>query len=208
MSWLPVASGILEQWTELQGFFRMKASQNDYKASTLADILEDPSNLLYVIFLTSVLREVHLVNLGFEQTNADITKMYSDLRVLFVSLCARVLKSEAIVETSRPGVLRSVEIQMLQKALSDTSNLRPLDRVDFGDTFQKVLPNLHISSEKLKIVRERCADYILCLCNQLSNRLPSNIEVIEKIKNLAPHLALERSARPLFEHLPFDLIGK
>jgi len=151
----------------------MKASQNDYKASTLADILEDPSNLLYVTFLsTSVLREVHLVNLGFEQTNADITKMYSDLRVFFfVSLCARVLKSEAIVETSRPGVLPSVEIQILQKALSDTSNLQPLDRVDFGDTFQKVLPNLHISIEKLKIVRERCADYILCLCNQLSNRL-------------------------------------
>jgi len=25
---------------------------------------------------------------------------------------------------------------------------------------------------------------------------------------LAPHLALEKSARPLFEHLPLDLIGK
>lgn len=86
MSWLPVASGILDQWTELQGFFRMKASENDYKALTLAGIFEDSSNLLYVTFLKSILREVHSVNLAFEQTNADITKVYSDLRVLFFSL--------------------------------------------------------------------------------------------------------------------------
>ena len=208
MSWLPVASGILDQWTELQGFFRMKASENDYKASTLAEIFEDPSNLLYMTFLRSILREVHSVSLAFEQTNADVTKVYSDLRSLFFSISARVLKSEAIAETSRPGVLRSVEIQMLQKLLSDACNLRPLERVNFGDAFQKVLRNLHISPEKLKIVQERCADYILCLCNQLSNRLPSNIEVIEKIKTLAPRLALERTARPLFEQLPLDLIGE
>lgn len=208
MSWLPVASGILDQWTELQGFFRMKASENDYKALTLAGIFEDPSNLLYVTFLKSILREVHTVNLAFEQTNADITKVYSDLRVLFFSLSARVLKSKMIAETSKPGVLRSIEIQMLQKALSEAHNLRPLDRVNFGDAFQKVLLNLHISPEKLKTVRERCADYILCLCNQLSNRLPHNIETVEKMKNLAPRFALERIARPLFEQLPLDLVGE
>lgn len=86
MSWFPVASEILDQWTELRGFFRMKASENDYKALTLAKILEDPSNLLYVVFMKSILREVHVVNLVFEQTNADITKIYSDLRILFFSL--------------------------------------------------------------------------------------------------------------------------
>jgi len=208
MSWLPVASGILDQWTELQGFFRLKAFENDYKAQTLAGIFEDPSNLLYVTFLKSILREVHLVNLAFEQTNADVTKVYSDLRVLLFSLCSRILKPEAIAETSRPGVLRSNEIQMLQKILLEAYNLQPLERVNFGDAFQKVLLSLDISPEKLKTVRERCADYILCLCNQLSNRLPSNIEVIEKIKTLAPRFALERTARPLFEQLPLDFVGE
>lgn len=134
--------------------------------------------------------------------------MYSDLRVLFFSLSARILKSQSIAETSRPGVLRSVEIQMLKKALSEAHNLRPLEQVNFGDTFQKVLLSLHISSEKLKTVRERCADYILCLCNQLSDRLPANIEIIEKMKNLTPQSALERTARPSFEQLPLDFVGE
>ncbi|XP_036149417.1 uncharacterized protein LOC118647840 isoform X2 [Monomorium pharaonis] len=120
MSWLPVASEILNQWTELHGFFRIKASENDYKALTFTEILDDPTNLLYVTFLKSILREVHFVNLAFEQTNVDITKVYSDLRVLFFSLSARVsLSAQSIAETSRSGVLRSVEIQMLKKALSE-----------------------------------------------------------------------------------------
>lgn len=96
---------------------------------------------------------------------------------------------------------------MLENLMTDSINLRPLDRVDFRYSFENLKTKLNISSEKIQIVQGRCADYILCLCTQIFNRLPSNIDVIEKIKFFSPTLALARESRPLFKQLLFELIG-
>lgn len=101
------------------------ASQpKDFKVITLANFYQDNSNLLYLTFLKTTLKEVNMLNLAFEHTNADITKLYSDLRNLVFNISKRVLKERAITETYRPGVLRVDEIKMLKNAFSNINIIR------------------------------------------------------------------------------------
>jgi len=96
---MPVATVILEQWNPLKTYF---STQTDFTAETVAKLLDD-ENKLYLTFVKSILQEVNTVNLAFEQTKADITLLYSDLRSMVFSLVGRVLKPSVIAEAGRPG---------------------------------------------------------------------------------------------------------
>lgn len=52
----------------------------------------DDTNLLYLLFLSPILKEVTKVNVIFQASDANITKIYSDLRILLVSTARRVFK--------------------------------------------------------------------------------------------------------------------
>ena len=95
------------------------------------------------------------MNLSFEKTEADVTKLYTDLRTLVFSLAGRIVKPSAISETARPGMLRCDEIEMLKDCHKNPSNLLPLDRANFGDSFSKLLPILNLSEEDLAAVRKK-----------------------------------------------------
>lgn len=130
MTWLPTSTVILKQWMELKEYFKVASTSNDFKAATLYHLYNEPCNRLYLTFLRSVLEAVNLVNLAFQQGDADVTKLYADLRRLVFSMCARVLTEKAIAQTQRPGVLRSDELQMLKDAFKFKINVKPVDRVD------------------------------------------------------------------------------
>lgn len=72
-------------------------------------------------------------------------------------------------------MLKSAELQMLKDALYQSNTFRPLDQIDFGSTFETLKSQLQLPEDKLKEIQSKCADYILCLCNQIISRVPSNI---------------------------------
>lgn len=205
--WLPVSSIIVGQWYDLREYFSREAQTNttDLRLTNLSNLYNDDSNLLYLTFLKSTLKDVDIMNLAFEHTNADITKLYGDLRNLVYSISRRVVKERAIAETYNPGTLRLDEVEMLQSALKSSDNLIPIDQVQFGENFSQLSRTLQISQRTMNAVRSNCGNYLLILCRQLLDRMPLNIKVIDKIKNFSPKLVLSRLGRPTFNQLPLDL---
>lgn len=46
-----------------------------------------------------------------------------------------------------------------------------------------------MNHQEVKIIKERCRDFLICLCEQLQSRIPDNITLLEKINLLSPELA-------------------
>lgn len=203
--WVPVSELILNQWHELKGFFALQ--RGDHMASELVKLMSDKCNQLYLLMLKSVLTRVDKVNLMFEHTDADVTKLYSDLRGLVFSIAGRILKPEALPQTSRPGVLRTDELTVLRSALQNTSNLLPLDRAEFGKSFKDLLSVAGLPERTVTSLRQSCGEFVFSLCNQLLDRLPTNLPSIEKMKFLQPKLVLAKKERPIFEQLPLEFAG-
>ncbi|KAK3924016.1 Zinc finger MYM-type protein 1 [Frankliniella fusca] len=160
----------------------------------------------YLTFIKSVLGEVHAVSLAFEHTNADVTKLYTDMRGLVYGLAGRVLKHEAIAETTRPSVLRQDEFAMFKAAFANAANLRSTDNIKFGDNFTELVKHLTIPADALNHVQAKCGNYLLTLCRQLLDRMPSNLDSITKLKFFTPRLVLARVGRPEFHQLPLDIL--
>ena len=96
---------------------------------------------------------------------------------------------------------------MLKKALGDSANHLPLDRLNFGDSFNRLLSVANLPEEEVKTLRQKCGEYIFCLCNQLIERLPANLDAISKLKFLSPRFVFAKMGRPTFQQLPVEFAG-
>ena len=191
-----------------RSFFKKQAETGDLRAKHLSDLLEDDSNLLLMIFVRNVLHSVAPVNLAFESTEADVTKLFIDLRNLTFTLAGRILYTTALPQTERPGALRVDEVSALRDALLRPDNLLPVDRINLGDAFRTALQCMKIEQGKLLKVHKFCGSYLFRLCLQLVERLPPNLHVVSKIRYLAPPLVLARVGRPTFQQLPLEFLDK
>ncbi|KAK3915985.1 Zinc finger MYM-type protein 1 [Frankliniella fusca] len=212
LSWLPGCEFIVSNWIEMREFFGIAvANAKDDKARAAAShihaLYKDQALYLYMLFLRNILREVQKVNLAFQHTNADVTKLHSELRKLIFSVASRILKDQAMPKVDRAGVIRMNEIRALQEAMRNSANHLPLDMANFGEAFRTAVPNCKLSEAELRTVRNTCGQYIYTLCIQLFDRLPSNIEAVEKLRFFRPNYALAVSARPKFRQLPLDLLS-
>ncbi|KAK3924462.1 Zinc finger MYM-type protein 1 [Frankliniella fusca] len=210
LSWLPPCEFIVSQWVEMRAFFGIvvanaKDSKTKASASEVLALYKDQSLYLYLLFLRGILRQVNKVNLAFQHTNADVTKLHTELRELVFSVARRIVKEQAIPATERSSVIRMNEIEALRRAVTTPANLLPLDRAGFGESFRVAVSPSNLSEEELRTVRNTCGQYLYNLCLQLFDRLPSNVESVEKLRHLRPHIALARVARPQFRQLPLDL---
>ena len=148
------------------------------------------------------------VSKAFEQTNADITKLYTDLRSQVLALAGRILKPQCLAQAARPGMLRCDEVRMLKAALRNGENLLPVDRVSLGDAFLKTAQADNVPAEELKTVRHKCGEYIFTLCNLLLDKLPDNLDAINKLKYLIPRVVMgPQEKRPTFKQLPTEFSG-
>lgn len=208
--WYPAVKRILEQWTELKSLFSGMASSGDFTARQLNLMYQDQRNLLYLTFLKPVLHDVNEINLIFQATHADITKLYSDLRVLIFSLASRFLSQRAIKQSEYSGVLRKAEIDMLKEALSKRDSYLPYDRVDMGRNFNLMTasPHLAIPPDEILAIRERCTKFLIVLVQELLERMPNNISTVEKLRFLTPKAVMASVGRSNFEQLPLELVGK
>lgn len=207
--WLPVSSIVVDQWDDIGAFLQTQSllpeNQGDTTLSTLLPLLEDSANLLYLTFMRTILKDVDRVNQAFEHTNADITKLFTDLRNLVFSIAGRILKDQAICETARPAVLRLDVAEMLKRALPNPDNHLPFDQVKFGENFKQLARSADLPADALRDVKLNCCSYLLSLAHQLVDRLPSNLGAIRKLQNLKPRNALAKVGRPAFDQLPLDL---
>jgi len=166
------------------------------------------SNKLYLIFLRTTLSGVQKVSSAFEQTEADVTKLYTDLRSQVLVLAGRILKPQCMAEVARPGMLRVDEIHVLKTVLADPANLLPVDRVNLGETFRKQAQTDNVPIDVLNGIRLKCGEYIFTLTKLLLDKLPSNLDAVGKLKFFMPKIALARTARPTFGQLPTEMAGK
>lgn len=130
---------ILEQWTELKCCFQL-ASLNEkcHSAALIYEMYNNDSNLLYLLFLKPVLREVTRVNLLFQSTHADLTKVYGDLKMILLSIAKRIIKPIFLRDDEFPSVLRSEDVKKVADALNNPLALLPIAAVDFGFAFKEL----------------------------------------------------------------------
>lgn len=209
----------VKQWNELKEFFQLVAKSSTdkcYIARTLAEMYADDSNLLYLLFLDGILKEITNINLAFQKTNADITKLYSDLRIFLLSIAKRIFKPNCLrpleFSNTSPTMIHQIDIEAVKNALekvgSDFGNsLLPLNSIDFGTKFLSFAAKKTISRNDLNVIMERILAFIIRLCKELIQRLPLNLAVIDKLRYFSPEKCLSQFSTISIKKLPWDLAG-
>lgn len=215
LAWSEAVSTNIKQWLELKQHFQLASKTQDdkcYTARMLANMYEDDSNLLYLLFLDGILKDVTNLNLAFQKTNADITKLYADLYMLLMSLVRRIIKPSYLKHQRTSSILHQADIddvaRVLEKVHQDFENaLLPLESVNFGHRFESYAAKKTISQTSLKVVQERCVAYTIRLCNELVKRLPYNLPTVESLRYLTPEMCLNQ-LNTSYRNLPWELAGK
>lgn len=206
----------INQWLELKTHFNMVKSSEErcYTARELAAMYNDDTNLLYLLFLCPILKEVTNVNVIFQATNANITKIYNDLRILLVSIARRLfkpvfLRGQSLSETASLAMLHEADIAAVRRALEKAeapfeNSLLPQDSINFGEKFNDLVAKRTVSADKAKEVKQRCTSFLVRLVKELVDRLPLNVSVVEKMDVLSPNRCLSTSNRPI-DDFPWQL---
>lgn len=219
LAWTDAVSVNIKQWDELKEFFgkiSKKITEKCYTARTLVEMYEDDTNYLYLLILDGILREVAHVNLAFQKTNADVTKLYTELKTLLLSLARRIFKPSflnfSVTRNTSLNMLHQADIDPVKKALDKAqsefgNSLLPLDSVDLGERFRCHAEKKTISQSALNTVKERAVAYITRLCKELVSRLPGNLAVINNVRYFSPKMCLARTSSVSVQDLPWELAG-
>lgn len=69
--------------------------------------------------------------------------------------------------------------------------------VYFGFEFNQILESSKLPLDDQKILKERCVTFLKVLLKQLKQRLPKNVEILEKISLISVQYALSVVKEPL-----------
>ena len=130
----------LVNWEELKAYFAVAEQESAqdacYKARTIVEMLSDPINLLYFHFVSPLVAEFDRVNGFLQATDADPEEMHKELYLHSRSLRYRIYDAHG--------------------------DLLPLDKVDFGGTFELEAesyiihqPNACLARAKIESVKWR-----------------------------------------------------
>lgn len=219
LSWYSAVKAHAAQYDELGQLFEEECQRDDKCeiAKTLLEKHMDRANYCFMVFLRPILQEIAGQNVAFQKSHGDISALYRDLKSFVVSLAKRVVKPEAIRLASGSSMLRVTELDALRQALGDDANLKSIDMVSYGRPLMDALLSLHVghtASERCTVqcdkkraeVKGFCRRYLITLVQELMDRLPSCIDTVEKMRALAPKVALAVQGRPQFNQLPTDLV--
>ncbi|XP_011701060.1 PREDICTED: uncharacterized protein LOC105457853, partial [Wasmannia auropunctata] len=190
LAWSEAVSTNIKQWLELKQHFQLASKTQDdkcYTARTLANMYEDDSNLLCLLFLDGILKDVTNLNLAFQKTNADITKLYADLHMLLMLLVRRIIKPY-LKHQRTSSILHQANIDDVARALEKVHQ-----------DFENVLLPLESLSKKDVWPTIR-------LCNELVKRLPYNLPTVESLRYLTPEMCLNQ-LNTSYRNLPWELAG-
>lgn len=172
--WLSIESAInriLEQWDELKLLFQIaRTKEKCYSAEILYTLYKDEHNLAYLKFLSPVLFEVQTVNKAFESNSADSYKLLSSLSNLVQSISKKIINP-------------SYNFNPI-KTKFENKYLHP--KPYLGYRFEKALKEIpSLKTEEEQILRQRCIHFLIELLKQFQQRLPKNIEILEKMSILS-----------------------
>lgn len=188
--WLSIETAVKRiagQWIELKTHFGITSRKEKcHKAKILYNLYTD-ANMAYLIFLKPVLHEVQKLNKSFESNTADPTKLFSDLKTLLYTYCSQV-------------VLYSEEFDPLLSPLTPFLIPTPYFSYDFEEYIKLKLNEGSINDEMQKIIRKNCQLFVIELVNQLRQRLPDNMNSLEKINFFSVENSLKVTKRDIFAH--------
>lgn len=176
---------ILDQWDVLKLHFELaKENERCYVAQQLFEMLADRKNFLYLVFLKTTLKEVITVNTAFQSEKANSLKLMEDL-VHLLRNCLSI-----IIPPMRLGKIPDRELI----SFDFEDYVMSEQFINFGYTFNEV--SVGLGKTDVTHVRERCKDFIRELCKQIRYRLPSNIDILQKISFFTPENATAQVSQP------------
>jgi hypothetical protein len=174
-----VMYNILVNWDELAAYFaccRDVGTQDvRYKARLLSDMLRDEVNRCYFEFVVPIIQEFEKMNSFFQAEKIDPGKVMKEMDIFH-----RALKSRMYLNDGR---------------------MKPKQIFDYGCKFLLKLNGLE-NAENRNIVRDRCADMLLELLEQVDKRMPQNRQVFDSLGYLTPEIVLSHTKREPFNKLP------
>lgn len=206
LAWHNAICVIVNQWLELKTHFNAMALNREercVKARILSEIYNDDSNLLYLMFLKPITAEMNHANMNFQKQSVEVTKLFSDLKILLLTFARRILKPACINSINEGKFLSTADFESLDRALNDDSCYLHYDSVDYGSVFGVECCN--VPQERLQLVKQRCLRFLSVLCKQLVVRLPSNVNLFETLHYFNPDECLKTN-QPCFSKLPQALI--
>lgn len=167
---------VCTQWVELKTHFQIaKLDEKCYKADILYQMYADESNLVYFLFLKSVLCEVSAVNKSFESNNANSTKLSESLFLLLNSIYRKLVL---------PSYYYKFDIMTcnIDDYVDSTGSL--------GYEADQCLSQLKLDPEKKKMIKDRSIKFLIELFKQIRQRIPDNISVLKEVSNFSVENAL------------------
>lgn len=177
----------IKQWNALKLHFNNIAATGEkcYLARELAGMYNDETHLLYLVFLSPLLKDVTDVNIIFQANNANITKIYDDLRILLLATARRVFKPASLrAAHAHDQQLFTQNIESVKSALAKAksefeNSLLSVENIDFGSSFKSLAQQL--PANKTLEVQKRCTGVLVKLCQEIVNRLPANVNIVQNL---------------------------
>ncbi|XP_044595618.1 uncharacterized protein LOC123272703 isoform X2 [Cotesia glomerata] len=189
--WLSIESAvsrIFSQWLELKTHFSIARTRDkSYKAELLYKNYEDDMNYAYIAFLCPILVEVNRVNKMFETKDAYHTKLCDELNGLIDMLVSKIT-----LPTQRVNIFT----QKIQDFVDRTCYL--------GYKFESFMSGMvakGFDKNQEIIIRERCIQFVVDLINQIKERLPENLSIMQKINRISVDHALSHNKESIVDLL-------
>lgn len=172
---------ILDQWETLRLHFDM-ARNNErgdvgYKAETLYQMYRDDRNKLYLLFLRHSLKKVIEVNKLFQSESAEPFKLLEDVNELFYSVLQNIVVPQQL---SRHGRKDLCEFKFENHIMSTQC-------INFGYDFHQ--ESAKHDPRVITDIKERCKLFLIKLAEEIRERIPKNICILEKLSIFSPKIA-------------------
>ncbi|CAL1672310.1 unnamed protein product [Lasius platythorax] len=123
-----------------------------------------------------MLKYITEVNKTFQAESANSLKLLEDLHSLLYHYMS-ILIPAARLQVKRTDLAHFKFKDYIVR----------VEAIDFGYSFEQAASDMN--HHEVKIIKEGCRDFLICLCEQLQSRIPNNITLLEKINLLSPQLA-------------------
>lgn len=200
-----VIGKILQQWDALCLHFNLgKQNERCYTANLLHQMYSDLTNKMYLTYVFYILDDVCRVNAIFQAQNPNSLLMFEELADLYFGFLKKIVVPVQLVNINRENVMDFD----FEKFVMHTSGMY------FGYQFEMLAGTLSkSSSNNVNEIKERCKMFLIEVIKQIKLRLPNNLGLLIKLKNLSPSQAVnptncEQSILPLvieFKHFIKDV---
>lgn len=179
----PAVNRILKQWDSLKAHFDVvRNSENCFMAEQLYALYRDPQNKVYLIFLYTILDLTQKTNKLFEANNVDVTKLTSDLKLLYCTIVKKIVNPTARI---------NIFDDRFEKYLDPNPYL--------GFAFENACVEANLNEEQKSIIKSRCIAFLTQFALQLKNRLPENLEILEKMNRFSVLETVKHNKLPISE---------